>query len=245
MPIRAGRASRSFGVRFPTADRAADGPPYTMTSHPFRTRAVALAAAGAAVALAASASGAQRARFTAATLTEPAAKALAVTGTLSDLVAGSRARVVVPTSWQQHSAPAGRLRLSTTRGTNCRYDMTYAVRSVLAPAQDAAAYAAATLPAASSRHLLDSGQRGRSAFRVVRQPGVGGRVRVDALWVGVLTKRADIAPAPMVAWTQITVTARSRAGDECHAGTWREALGPSIGDSLAVARSDLRFTKKP
>jgi hypothetical protein len=77
----------------------------------------------------------------------------------------------------------------------------------------------------------------------VRRPGIGGRVRLDALWSGVLTRRADIAPAGQAAWTEIRVTALSRAGDECHAGTWRQALGPAIGDSLATARASLRFGK--
>jgi hypothetical protein len=84
---------------------------------------------------------------------------------------------------------------------------------------------------------------GSRAFRVVRQPGIGGRVRLDALWAAVLTRRADIAPAGQAAWTEIRVSAVSRAGDECHSGTWRQALGPAIGDSLAVARTGLRFTK--
>ena len=121
--------------------------------------------------------------------------------------------------------------------------MTYTVKSVLAPSQDASSYVAAGLASPSARHLLDSGVHGNRAFRVVRQPGIGGRVRLDALWAGVLTKRTDIAPAGQVAWTQIRVTAMSRAGDECHSGTWRQALGPAIGDSLAVARTRLHFTK--
>jgi hypothetical protein len=77
----------------------------------------------------------------------------------------------------------------------------------------------------------------------VRQPGIGGRVRLEALWAGVLTKRSDIAPAGQAAWTEIRVIAMSGAGDECHSGTWRQALGPTIGDSLAVARTSLHFTK--
>lgn len=115
---------------------------------------------------------------------------------------------------------------------------------MLAPAADPGDYAAARLPAASSRHLLDSGERGNRAFRVVRQQGIGGRVRVDALWAGVLTRRSDIAANGRIAWTEIRVSAVSRSGDECHAGTWREAVGPTIGDSLAVARTKLRFSKR-
>jgi hypothetical protein len=119
----------------------------------------------------------------------------------------------------------------------------YTVTSVLAPSQDASSYVTTGLPSPSARHLLDSGARGNRAFRVVRQPGIGGRVRLEALWAGVLTKRADIAPAGQAAWTEIRVIAMSGAGDECHSGTWRQALGPTIGDSLAVARTSLHFTK--
>ena len=107
----------------------------------------------------------------------------------------------------------------------------------------AAAYVAAKLLAAGPQYLLDRGVRGSRAFRVVRQPGLGGRVRLDGLWAAVLTRRSDIAPSGQGAWIEIRVAAMSRAGDECHSGTWRQALGPAIGDSLAVARTSLHFTK--
>ena len=188
--------------------------------------------------------GAQSGRFITRTVAEPANPGLAVTGPLSDLAATSRARVVVPLAWQRRDAPAGRLRFQTQNNPNCRYNLTYTVTSVLAPAAAAAERVAARLPAAGARYVLDSGERGNRAFRVVRRRSSGGQVRVDALWAGVLTRRADIAPAGQVAWTEIRVAAASRSGDECHAGTWREALGPAIGDSLAVARTSLHFTEK-
>ncbi len=198
----------------------------------------------AAVGLTAAASaGAQRGVFQTRSLAEPARPGLAVTGVLSGYRVTSVGRVVVPTSWRSLAAPAGTLRFLTMSNPSCRYTVTYTVKSVVAPSQDATAYVTAGLPSPSSRHLIDSGARGNRAFRVVRRPGIGGRVRLDALWAGVLTKRMDIAPAGQVAWTLIRVTAVSRAGDECHAGTWRETLGPAIGDSLAVARTSLHFTK--
>jgi hypothetical protein len=187
---------------------------------------------------------AQAATYATRTVTEPAASGLAVTGPLSEFVATSRARVIVPTSWQSRTAPAGQLRFATTQNASCHYTVTYTAKSVLAPSQDAAAYVAARLVPATSRHLVDAGARGNGAFRVVRQPSIGGRVRLDALWAGVLTRRADIAPAGQVAWTEIRVSALSRSGDECHSGTWRQALGPTIGDSLAVARTMLHFAKR-
>jgi hypothetical protein len=198
--------------------------------------AIALASAAPAIA--------QSGTYATRTVTEPAASGLAVTGPLSDLVATSRARVIVPTAWQRRSAPPGQLRFQTTQNASCHYTVTYTAKSVLAPSQDAAAYVSARLVPPTSRHLLDQGARGNSAFRVVRQAGIGGRVRLDALWAGVLTRRADIAPAGQIAWTELRVSAVSRSGDECHSGTWRQALGPTIADSLAVARTGLRFARK-
>jgi len=191
----------------------------------------------------AASAGAQRGTFQTRTFTEPAKPGLAVTGALSGYRVTSVGRVIVPTTWRSLSAPAGRLRFVTVNNPSCRYDVTYTVRSLLASAQEASAYVAAGLPSPSARHLLDSGVHGSRAFRVVRQQGIGGRVRLDALWATVLTRRADITVPGQVAWTEIRVTAVSRAGGECHSGTWRQALGPAIGDSLAVARTSLHFTK--
>jgi hypothetical protein len=199
--------------------------------------------AGLALALAAPANAATN-EFVTRTLTEPASPGLAVTGPLSDFVVTSKARIVVPTDWERRSAPGGRLRFRSTRSPGCRYDLTYSVKSVLAPSQNAVDYATARLPAPTAAHLLDSGQRGNRAFRVVRQQGTGTQVRVDALWAAVLTKRSDIAPGGQSAWTEVRVTAVSRKGDECHSGTWRQVLGPAIGDSLAVARTTLHFVEK-
>ena len=177
------------------------------------------------------------------TLAEPAKPGLAVSGPLHGYRLTSNGRVMVPSTWGSRSALAGRLRFSTRQNSSCRYDVAYAIRSVLAPIQDPAAYVAAALPAIGPRYVLDSGARPSRAFRVVRRPSVRGQVRLEALWSGVLTKRADVAPPGQAAWTVIHVTALSRRGDECHAGTWREALGPAIGDSLAVARTSMHFTK--
>jgi hypothetical protein len=176
-------------------------------------------------------------------LAEPATPGLAVTGPLRGYRATANGRVLLPASWRRSSASAGHLRMLATQNANCRYAVTYSIRSTLAPDQRAADYVAARLPSMSARHLLDSGERGGRAFRVVRRSGVGARVRLDALWAGVLTKRSDVTPAGRVAWTEIRVSAVSREGDECHSGTWRQALGPTIGDSLAVARATLRFTR--
>jgi hypothetical protein len=183
-------------------------------------------------------------RYATRALLEPAKPGLTVTGALSDLAATSSARVVVPTAWQKRSAPAGRLRLHTKQNANCSYGLTYRVSSVIAPTAPASDYATGLLPAANARYVIDSGTRGSSAFRVVRRARTSdGRVHVDAVWAGVLTRRADVVPAGQTAWTLIRVAAVSDKGDECHSGTWRQSLGPAIGDSLAVARTHLHFSK--
>jgi hypothetical protein len=176
-------------------------------------------------------------------VTERADPGLAVTGPLSEMVATSRARVLIPDKWRRISGPAGTLRFRNTQNPSCRFVVTYRVASRLAPEQDPAEHVSATLPAQTPRHLLDSGVHGGRAWRVVRRQTTG-RLRVDALWSAVLTRRTDIAPSGQVAWTDIRVTATSTAGSECHSGTYRQALGPTIGDSLAVARNSLRFTRK-
>ena len=181
--------------------------------------------------------------YIARTIAEPPGNGLAVTGELSEFAATSKARVLIPTKWRSRSGPAGQRRYTVAQNPSCRYELTYTVRSLLRSGGTAAEYVASELSAASARHLLDSGERGNRAFRVVRQSG-GSRVRVDAIWAGVLTRRDDIAPAGQVAYTEIRVSARSTAGSECHAGTWRESLGPTIGDTLAAARTSLRFVRR-
>lgn len=182
-------------------------------------------------------------KFSFRAVTEPATPGLTVTGPLSEMVATSRARVLVPDAWRRLSSPAGRLRFRRNQNASCRFTITYRVRSRTAPAGDAAEHVASALPAATARHLLDSGEHGGAAWRVVRQPTTG-QVRVDGLWTTVLTRRSDVAPPGRVVWTDVLVSAVSDARSECHSGTYRQALGPAIGDSLAVARATLRFTRK-
>jgi hypothetical protein len=195
-----------------------------------------------ALALTASAS-ADRGRYLTRSFTETASSGLAVTGPLADRRAVSRARVVVPDEWRRLSAKPGQLRFETPGGS-CRYRVTFTVDSGLAAPRDPAQRVGELLPGPGARYLLDSGQRGRAAFRVIREQSTG-RVRLRGLRAGVLTRRADIVPAGQVAWSEIGASAVSRPGDECHAGTWRERLGPQIGDSLATVRTTLRFAAAP
>lgn len=193
--------------------------------------------------LAATPVGAATTTFVVRPFAEPSGTGLPDTGPLKGYVAGSRARVTVPTNWQNLKASEGSLRLRTTQNPSCHYSMTYRVKTLLGASGPAADRVAARLPAIASNYVLDSGTHGNRAFRVVRQRSVGGRIRIDALWAGLLTKRADLVPAGQTAWTEIRVTATSAVGDECHAGTYRSSLGPTLGDTLAVARTSLHFAR--
>ena len=177
--------------------------------------------------------------YVARTFTEPASRGLAVSKPLDEFVATSRARVIVPRAWKAK----GNTQFETPGNGSCSYRVKFTVRSRVDDPGEAAARVEAAVPG-SGRYVLDSGERGSGAFRVVRR-AVSGGVHVDAQWSGVLTRRTDIAPKGKVVWTDLSVSAQSHAGDECHAGTYREVLGPQIGDALAVARTSLHFARKP
>jgi hypothetical protein len=139
---------------------------------------------------------------------------LPVSGPLSEFRAVARARVVVPGEWRRESTPAGRLRFLTPG-----------------------------VPSPNAARLLDGGVRGATAFRVIRPERSDQRVGLRGLRTSVLTRRTDIVPAGQVAWSDVTVSAISRPGDECHSGTYRNRMGPQLGDALATARTTLTFDR--
>jgi hypothetical protein len=199
------------------------------------TAAVALAVAGAGVAAAADS------RYVRHSVVEAANPGLTITGPLKEFRAVNSSRVIVPVQWRVQKAKAGQRKYLSVQNSACHFRITFTAKSRLGAPGDALAYVNAALPAATSRHLLDSGVRNGGAFRVVRKQTTG--VRVDAIFATVLTRRADIVPAGQVAWAEVRVVATSSPGDECHSGTYRNALGPQIGDALSTARSALKFVK--
>jgi hypothetical protein len=201
----------------------------------------ALAAVGSGAAVAATS---QHGRYVTSSVTEPASSGLPASKPLDRFVAVSSARVVVPAEWTHSSAKQGQLRFLTP-GSSCRYNVTFTIRSRAGADRSPADYVAAGLPSPGARYVLDEGQRRASAFRVIREKGTGAVVRVRGLWAAVVTRRADVAPSGQVVWTELSVSAVSRKGDECHAGTWRERMGPQIADALATARTRLKFVAKP
>jgi hypothetical protein len=175
-------------------------------------------------------------------LTEPANPGLAVAAPLAEFHVVSKARIVVPGSWKRLPSPAGTLNFHTSDNPGCTYAISFSVRSQLVATQPTAAFVASALPSPDPRRLLDSGQRGSSAFRVVRPVSTTrGGVRLNGLWATVLTRRTDIAPKGQVAWTELSVSATSLPNQDCGSGTYRDALGPALGDVLATARTALHF----
>jgi len=195
------------------------------------------------LAVVAPAAHAARTDYVTRSFTQPASSGLEVKPPLEDLNAVAGARIIVRANWQSLKAKPGQLSFLTT-GTACRYRVTFSVRDLLAAPGNPVDRVENRLPSPGRGRLLDSGQRGGTAWRVTRPSSLGQRVNMKALQVRVLTRRTDIVPSGQVAWSELSVNALSRPGDECHAGTWREALGPQLGDVLATAKVSLRFAKK-
>jgi hypothetical protein len=168
---------------------------------------------------------------------EPASRGLTVKKPLDEFVAVSDARVLVPKAWKAK----GTTQFDTPSNGQCGYRVKFTVRSRIDDPGDAAARVKAAVPG-SGPFVLDQGERNGSAWRVVRK-SISGGIHVDAQWSGVLTRRGDIVPSGKVAWTDLSVSAESHKGDECHSGTYREVLGPQLGDALATARTSLKFVK--
>jgi hypothetical protein len=207
-----------------------------------RTRLLTAAATVAALTLLLASAAQAASRYLTRSLLQPASAGLAVKPPLADLTAVAGGSIVVRADWKALKSKRGQVSLMTA-SSSCRYRVTFSVRALLAAPGSSLDRVTARMPSPGRGRLLDSGQRGNVAWRVTRPSSIGQRVNVKALAVGVLTRRTDIVPSGQQAWTELSVNALSRPGDECHAGTWR-ALGSQLGDVLATARIGLRFVKK-
>ena len=176
--------------------------------------------------------------YVAKTITESSSRGLPVKPPLDDLLAVSRVRFLVPQAWKAK----GTTQFETVNNPSCRYRVKFTVRTRIDDPGDASARVKAAVPG-SRAFVLDEGQRNADAFRVVRRSKSGG-VHLDGQWSGVMTRRTDIVPQGKVAWTDLSVAADSTEGSECHSGTYREVLGPQLGDALATTRNQLKFVKK-
>jgi|GEM_PF-6672070 len=159
-----------------------------------------------------------------------------VTGFSGLQTVSAKMRLSFPTSWTRVSSPATRLSLRTGDGA-CRYSIVARTGVAVTTAGDAPAFALALAPA-KARLVLDQGVRGSSAWRVTRTQDEPRRIVLHAVRVSPLTsvgRRLGLT-AGQRAFQVTTVDAKSRVGDECHSGTYRQGVGPSIGDALATAR---------
>jgi hypothetical protein len=142
---------------------------------------------------------------------------------------GASASFYVPSAWRTLPRRDARHLSFRVQRPSCGYSVTFTSSVADGTDETAAARVAAALPATGSR-LVDSGTRGAAAWRVTHPASTDGRVHLSALRVD----RREVAPGRF-AWRQLAVSAVSRAGSECHAGTYRASLGPQIGDALATA----------
>jgi hypothetical protein len=147
-------------------------------------------------------------------------------------------RLSFPTSWKRVASPATRVSLRTG-SLGCRYSIVARTAvSVGSPADTTAAAYALSLTPATGRLVLDEGVRGTSAWRVTRIRQASNLVILRAVGASPLnsmSKQLGLTGGRR-AFQVTTVEARSGEGDECHSGTYRNVVGPSIGDALATAR---------
>ncbi|MCW3046179.1 MAG: hypothetical protein JWO74_463 [Solirubrobacterales bacterium] len=155
-------------------------------------------------------------------------------------VAGSttsfRARVVLPTSWKRLSAPAGALRFREGHG-NCFFTVTLSLRTRVGASGSPADHVAADLGVPAPAYLLDGGERPPGAWRVTRDATANPRITLHGEYARVAHADAGLIAGGQSAWAEIIASASSRPGDQCHSGTYRDTLGPALGDAFATART--------
>jgi hypothetical protein len=147
-----------------------------------------------------------------------------------------RARVVLPASWKRLSAPAGALRFREGHG-RCFFTVTLSLRTRVAATASPADHVGADLAVPAPAYLLDAGERAPGAWRVTRGATANQRITVNGEYARVAHADAGLIPGDQSAWAEIIATASSRPGDQCHSGTWRDTLGPALGDAFATART--------
>jgi len=189
------------------------------------TGAVALGATGAAA-------------LSAGTLTSRSVPVLPTVAGYDAAIAKGSVRLAFPTGWSAKSTKTSLVLHSAH--TNCTYAVTVKADYVLQDRGGAAAELVKAAAPATGPYLLDSGVRGSAAWRVTRvKETAGTRTRLLAVRMApsAITPGRD-APLPSgkQVYARTTVRAIDRKDDECHTGTYRDALGPSIGDALAVQK---------
>jgi hypothetical protein len=159
-----------------------------------------------------------------------------VTG-MDGVVAEGNVRLVFPSSWTARTGKAS-LTLRNRRTAECGYTVTVKTDYVVFDRGSAATALATQLAPATGPYLVDAGTRGSMAWRVTRVRDTQ-RTRILAVRIApsaVTAGRDHPLPAGKQFFLRTTATAVDGANDECHTGTYRDSLGPSIGDAFALQK---------
>lgn len=157
------------------------------------------------------------------------------------VVAKGSVRLLLPGSWAPRTTRTA-LVLRNTRSSACAYTVTVRAAYVLGDRGAATGPMVEALTPATGPLLLDEGTRGTTSWRVTRirqQTGPTTRIRLKAVRMApsaITAGRDHPLPAGKQVFLRTTVTAIDRADDECHTGTYRDAVGPQIGDGLVMQR---------
>jgi len=191
--------------------------------------------AGAALALSAGTASAASTRDT--TVRRSVESAMApIAGYDGPRTATASARLTFPASWKVKKQSKSQLVLREGFGS-CLYTVTASTATLVADTKDARV-AAVTLAPATGPYVLESGTRGAAAWRVTRIMDTL-RTRLHAVRVvpsGGLDSQLKL-PDGKHGFQTVTIDAIDDPGSECHSGTYRDVLGPSIGDALATTRT--------
>lgn len=165
----------------------------------------------------------------------------AVTG-FDGVVAKGSVRLLLPSSWVPRTTRTA-LVLRNTRSSACAYTITVRAAYVLGDRGADTGPLVEALTPATGPFLLDAGTRGTTSWRVTRIKQAGStsttRIRLKAVRMApsaITAGRGNPLPAGKQVFLRTTVTATDRTGDECHTGTYRDAVGPQIGDGLVMQR---------
>jgi hypothetical protein len=153
---------------------------------------------------------------------------------------GASASYFTPSDWKRTAGTAASRAYRATSTGLCVFTVTVSTR--IAPDKDetASAHVEAATPFQRPGYVIDAGTRNTEAWRVVRLPGTRTDPRVRLSAMHAVRNRLGTNEH---AWHETRVTAISRKGDECHSGTYRDVLGPQIGNLLATATGRIyRFT---
>jgi hypothetical protein len=120
---------------------------------------------------------------------------------------------------------------------SCRYSGTVTTHVEQGFQGDALVRVRSALPVSNQNLVLDEGTRGRAAWRVIRVQRGDGRVEVRGQFQRTLTTQSGTVPPGQTAWLVVDARALSRIGSECHSGTYRQTLGPQLGDAFAGSRT--------